>query len=239
MTTRRHLLGILPALGAVTLAGCLTTYTSGEESGAGPVGGNGDGQDGGDANSGGDGDVPDSNLPGGDAGDASGQTRLRGTGGPGVSLAFSDAQPSLPLEVAVDVTREAATDEHPPGLRVSITNTSDRAIGVGEGRDVVFAYRPSTDGLLTLLPAEMEAPTEPGCWRLTDAIATTREYRITRIEAGETVEQDLSLYASYDEAEADTCLPVGEHRFESRYAVTDEDGEARREATWGFSVLLE
>lgn len=223
MTTRRHLLGVLSVVGAMGIAGCITTITAGEDSG-------GDGPNGGD-------DAGD--LPGGD--DDAGQTRPHGTGGPGVTVAARDPQPDLPLTVDVEVVRDAATDEHPPALRVSITNTSDAAIGVGEGRAVVFAYRQSTDDALTLLPAEFEAPTKPGCWGLTEGIAITEEYRVTRIEAGETVSQELSVYGSHDEAEPDACLPVGEHRFESVYTVfaDPETPEGGEQATWGFSVLLE
>lgn len=228
MTTRRHVLGTLSFLGAAALAGCLTTYTAGEEETGGDGGQNGNG----------------GGLPGGDDdgdGGDSGETRLRGTGGPGVTLAVRDPQPKLPLDIAVEVIRDVATDEEPPALRVSITNTSESAIGLGEGRAVVFAYRSSTDNQLTLLPADFDAPTTKGCWRLTDGIAITEEYRTTRIEAGETLTQDLSLYASYDESQADACLPVGEHRFESVYTVfSDPDSmEESEQATWGFSVLLD
>ena len=235
MTSRRTLLGALSILGTAGLAGCLTTFTPGEtagddgsenDPGNGDTGGN-DGNDG----------------PGDDAGnDDSGQTRLRGTGGPGVTLAVRDPQPDLPLEIAVEVTRDVATGQHPPGLRVSLTNTGDAPIGVGEGRAVVFAYRTSTDGALTLLPAEFDAPAKPGCWRLTDGVAVTEEYHITRIEPDETISQTLSLYASHDgTTEPDACLPVGEHRFESVYSVhaDAETPESSQQATWGFSVLLE
>lgn len=217
MTTRRHVLAAVPLLGVVGLAGCLATSLGSDD----PDAGNDD----------------DDSLPGG-GGDDAGQTRLEGTGGPGVTLASLDAQPSQPIRIAVDAIRDAS-DEHPPGLRVSLTNTGESALGVGEGRAAVFAYQSSDEGYLTLLPAEYDAPAEAGCWRLTDGIAVTEEYQIRTIEAGETVSQELSLYASG--TEEDACLPVGEHRFESAYTVfadpdQPDDGE---QFSWGFSVLLE
>lgn len=248
MTTRRRLLGVCALLGAVGVAGCLTTVGTRLNGGDSPGSDDGStgtddgtsGADAGDDSPGTDDDAGDGDDPPGDTDDDEQDgTRPRGTGGPGVSIAGRDPQPDLPLEVAVEVTREAATDAHPPGLRVSVTNTSDAAVGVGEGRAVVFAYRTSTGGALTLLPAEFEAPAEPGCWRLTDGIAVTEEYRVTRLGPGETVTRELSLYASHDEADA--CLPVGEFRFESAYAVFADPArpEEGDRATWGFSVLIE
>lgn len=263
MTSRRILLGALSTLGTAGLTGCLATFTPSDASGDTGNEGDGGGSDdprnspdvgGGDVRAD-DPDAPSTSDGPDDAGDADGGdlpvdgdadgsdgTRPRGTGGPGLSIAGQDPQPDLPLEVAVEVTRDVATDQHPPGLRVSLTNTGDDLVGVGEGRAVVFAYRTSTDRALTLLPAEFDAPAKPGCWRLTDGVAVTEEYRITRIEPHETVSQTLSLYASHDgTTEPDACLPVGEHRFESAYSVHPdaETPETSQRATWGFSVLLE
>lgn len=174
-------------------------------------------------------------LPGGN-GDGSGSTRPSGTGGPGLRLVSTDDQPDGPLEIAVEVTRDTATEEHPPGLRVSVTNTGDEPVAVGEARAVVFQYRQSADDLLMLLPADYDAPAEPDCWRLTDGIAVTQEYQVAGIDPGESLTADLSLYAS-PQSEAGTCLPVGEFRFASTYSVDPEDDGAQ--FTWGFSVGLE
>lgn len=233
MHTRRRLLGAVPLLGVAGLAGCLTTFSTGSEADSDDPGADGPDAadplpDGGDSS---DGDAPDDDLPD--------ETRLRGTGGPGVTLAGLDDQPPLPLRVDVSVTRAVATDEHPPGLRVVVTNAGEERIGLGEGRAVVFAYQSSTDGSLALLPADYDAPAEAGCWRLTDGVAVTMEYRVLELAPGESVEQELSLYAAHDEADA--CLPVGEHRFESVFTVFETPAEPAGgdRATWGFSVLLE
>lgn len=174
-------------------------------------------------------------LPGGD-GDGSGSTRPSGTGGPGLRLVATDDQPAGPLEMDVEVTRDTATEAHPPGLRVSVTNTSDEAVEVGEGRSIVFQYQHSTEDALMLLPVEFDAPAEPGCWRLTEGIPVTEEYRIETIDDGESLSADLSLYGSPQSPEG-TCLPVGEFRFESRYTLAPS-GDAD-EFTWGFTVGLE
>lgn len=210
MPTRRSLLSVLPAAALLPIAGCLSAP-------------------------GGDGGTPtDDGLPNG--GSTDGNTRPSGTGGPGVSFASVDDQPDVPLEIDVAVTREAATDEHPPGLRVSVTNTRDEEVTVGEARAVVFAYQYSADGSLMLLPAGGDYPAESGCWRLTDGILIDAEYRTRTLAPDETMTAALSLYAT-TEVEADACLPVGEHRFESQYALNP--GEEERRFTWGFSVVLE
>lgn len=179
----------------------------------------------------------DDGLPGDDGtDDPTGGTRPEGTGGPGLTLVGSDDAPDLPVTPRVEVTEDVATAEHPPQLRVTVTNDSDEPVQVGEGRDVVFSYVTSESGQLTLLPAEGDYPAEPDCWRLTEGIAVTREYRILSLEPGESVSQLVDVYGAPN---GDGCLPVGEHRFEAAYTVMSGDGSAEEQARWGFSVLLE
>lgn len=176
----------------------------------------------------------DGGLP--DGGSTDGNTRPSGTGGPGIRIERIDDQPEAPLAIDVAVTREAATEDHPPGLRVSVTNTGDETVDVGEARAVVFAYQLSEEGSLMLLPAGEDYPAEPGCWRLTDPIVVSEEYRIETLAPGETMASSLSLYATKKVPEG-ACLPVGEHRFESRYTLNPVDGD--QQFRWGFSVTLE
>jgi hypothetical protein len=171
--------------------------------------------------------------------DGTGGTRPRGTGGPGVSIVAADESPELPVGPAVEVVTDAASEESPPQLRVTVTNEAEETLSIGEGRDVVFAYVADEDDLLILLPAGEQYPAEPDCWRLTEGIAVTEEYRTTELEPGESTSQLLDLYALPGE---DACLPVGQFRFTATYSVargTDRlptDGESAR---WGFTITLE
>jgi hypothetical protein len=182
-------------------------------------------------------------LPGDTGTDDAGGTRPRGTGGPGVTLLGTD-ESTGPLDHRVEVVTEAATDETPPLLRVTVTNGSDRSVRVGEARALVFAYRDDTERHLTLLPADGTYPAEAGCWRLAEPIATTDEYRTLALAPGEHTERTLALYGA---AGREACLPVGTFRFETTYRVapTTDDADAaptegeRVEHTWGFSVGLE
>ncbi|MFC4358638.1 hypothetical protein ACFO0N_11870 [Halobium salinum] len=226
--TRRGIIELGAVLTVGALAGCLGDGGTGDP-------GTDDGEDGTDGNgSNGDG------LPGGNGtgGNASGETRPAGTGGPGVIVVGTDEAPDLPVRPAVEVVREAATDDHPPQLRVTVENTSPETVRVGEGRAVVFSYVTDDSGYLTLLPTGEEYPAEAGCWKLTEGIAVTEEYRTVEIAAGESLTQLVDLYATQ---QADGCLPVGEFRFETTYSVLDENAEPveNGQAAWGFSVTLE
>lgn len=181
----------------------------------------------------------DDGLPGDDGTDnPAGGTRPTGTGGPGLTLASVDDAPDLPVTPNVEVTRDVATEEHPPQLRVTVTNDGDETVTVGEGRAIVFSYVTSESGQLTLLPTGGDYPADPDCWRLTDGIAVTEEYRTVTLEPGESTSQLVDVYGA---AGGDGCLPVGEHRFESTYTVMrgEDMSDESEQARWGFSVLLE
>jgi hypothetical protein len=247
MTKRRALLrcGALAAVAAV--AGCLggaDEPTSSGGDGGGGSAGNGTSMpdDRATDDTGTDAPTPGGTdgLPGDTGTDDAGGTRPRGTGGPGVTLLGTD-ESTGPLEHRVEVVTEAATDETPPLLRVTVTNGSDRSVRAGEARALVFAYRDDTERHLTLLPADETYPAEPGCWRLAEHIAVTEEYRRLTLAPGERTERTLALYGA---AGREACLPVGSFRFETTYRVapaaddTPTEGE-RVERTWGFSVGLE
>ena len=215
--TRRRVLRGVGWLGSVALLGI-----------AGCVGRPGDdGDDDGDGSD----DLPDS----GDD-DDSGGTRPSGTGGPGVTLVFVDDDVDLPIAPSVEVVREAATEDHPPRLRTTLSNAGAEPDRVGEGRAVHFEYVTDDDGFLVLLPADGDYPAEPDCWRLEEGIAVTEEYRTFEIGAGESSDRAVDLYAT---PEADGCLPVGEYRFETTLSVVADDAEPEESARWGFSVRLE
>jgi hypothetical protein len=223
-------LGGLGGLGCVALgglAGCV-----GRPSDDGDDSDGGDGSDG-DDDGGGDGS---DDLPGSDDGDDSGGTRPSGTGGPGVTLVSVDDDVDLPIEPSVEVVREAATEDHPPRLRTTLSNAGEEPVRVGEGRAIHFEYVADDDGFLVLLPADGDYPAEPDCWRLEEGIATTEEYRTFEIGAGESSDRAVDLYAT---PEADGCLPVGEYRFETTLSVVSENAEPESSARLGFSVLLE
>ncbi|MEA1932516.1 MAG: hypothetical protein U9O06_13355 [Euryarchaeota archaeon] len=180
-------------------------------------------------------DSPNETPPGTNG---SGETRPEGTGGPGVTIASTDEAPDLPVEPTVELVRDTATEDHPPRLRTTLTNTGDEPVSVGEGRAIHFEYVADDSGVLTLLPgdSDTEYPVEADCWRLTEGIAITEEYRTFEIDAGESSSRLVDLYATPD---VDGCLPVGEYRFESTIGIVGDDAEPESSAAWGFSITLE
>jgi len=84
-------------------------------------------------------------------------------------------------------------------------------------------------GALVFLPSDGEFPAEPGCWRLTDGVAVTEEYRTFEIDAGASSRRSVDLYATPGE---DACLPVGEYRFETPISI-GEPGSKRARLTGG------
>lgn len=227
--TRRTVLG----LGGLTLAGALAGCTGAAPRADGGESDDGAGDSDGDSDSNGDGD---GGLPDNGTDSDAGGTRPEGTGGPGVTIVSVDDAPDLPVEPSVELTREAATADHPPQLRTTLTNTTDAPVQVGEGRAVHFQYVYDDMTQLLLLPSGEAWPAEPGCWRLTDGIAVTEEYQILEVSADEPSTRLVDLYATPGE---DACLPVGEFRFETTISVVSETAEQQESATWGFSVLLE
>lgn len=171
-------------------------------------------------------------------GDDTDGTRPTDSGGPGVSITATDTDIEIPIAATVEVLRETATADRPPRLETTLTNTSDEPVRVGEGRAAHFEYVSDTEGLLTLLPAASpdEYPAEPDCWRLTEGIAITEEYRTFDLAAGESRSRSLDLYASPD---ADGCLPVGDFSFETTVSLLDDDTQQESSATWGFTLTLE
>lgn len=179
----------------------------------------------------------DEPLPDGDNGDGASGTRPEGTGGPVVALVGTDPAPDLPVEPAVEVVEPEGTGDSPPTLRVSLTSASDRAVVVGESRAVRFEYVTDEGGSLQLLPAGEDYPVDgEDCLRLSAGVATTEEYRTEELGPGETVEADVELYAlpGYD-----GCVPVGEFRFSTTYAVGGSADALDRRGEWGFTVALD
>lgn len=223
---RRDVLAGTALLTTGLLAGCVTGSD-------GPAGGTEtpppqtEGQTGG---------ATDEPLTDGGGNDSSG-TRPEGSGGPVVALVGTDPAPDLPVEPAVEVDESEGTGDSPPTLHVSLTNTSDTAVVVGEARAVLFEYVTDESGSLQLLPADEEYPVDgEDCLRLSEGVAVTEEYRTEEIGPGETIEADVKLYAL---PEYDGCVPVGEFRFVTTYSVGESVDALDQKGEWGFTVALD
>lgn len=207
-------------------------------------------------------------TPSNNASDTAYETRPAGIDRSGIMLRSIDDAPALSVKPSVEVVKPRVTDEHPPRLRVTLENTSNERVTVGEGRSIFFQFVSDDSRKLVLLPTGGKYPAKRGCWRLTEEIAITMEYQTVSLDPGESHSKCLDLYATPDEG-SDACFPMGEFRFETRYNVEPQsektpvssfDGETptrcedektsaeppsekmsngRTQATWGFLIGLE
>lgn len=165
------------------------------------------------------------------------------TGTP-VEIADRADQPDVPVEYAVEMAEPRATDEHPARPRVTLTNPTDSEVVLGEEREVQCYYVSSDGRTLYLAPVgdgEVDYPVNPGCWQLTEGVATDAYYGTLSVGAGEEVTAESFVFGHQD-LPAGTCLPEGDHqvRIEGRAGdspgeVTD-DGATRFE--WGFTLQV-
>lgn len=159
-----------------------------------------------------------------------------------VSVVERDDPPDLPVRPSVEVVAPRATDDAPPRIGATVTNTADYPVEVGEERAVVFAFVASEErpGIILLPgPADQYSPTDPGCWRLTEPVAVPEYYGIVRLAPGESTERVVGVWGTPD---GEGCLPTGRFRFTTTYSVArDEtdgiDGPEER-AEWGFDVEI-
>lgn len=183
--------------------------------------------------------------PGTDGGSPDSATRSPTPGGVPVSVTDRADQPDAPIEYGVEMAASPATEDHPARIQVSITNTTDSAVALGEERDVQFHHVRSTNEKLYLHPAGDDAragPVEPGCWRLTEPVAVPEYYGIIEVEAGETRRAESLVYGHPSLPEGE-CLPAGDHRVTTSGVVGDsteaiEGEETQREFSWGFTLRI-
>lgn len=185
-----------------------------------------------------DGSNDDGGLDGNDGSsdDGADGTRPKGTGGPGVSIRSVDDLGDFPVSVEVEIITEAATESSPPQLRTSLTNTTEETVVVGEGRAAHLEYVSDDARALVFLPSADEFPAEPGCWRLTDDVLTTDEYRTFELKPGATSERVVGLYATVGE---DACLPVGEYQFRTPISIGEPGSGDGPSGEWGLTIVLE
>jgi hypothetical protein len=168
-----------------------------------------------------------------------------------VRVAGRTDQPDLPVEPHVSAVDPFVTSETTAVLRVDVDNTASDQVTLGEYRSVVFQYVHSESGDYVLLPhserstegpperspADVETAGGADCWQLDSKLAVTAEYGTVEIPADGTLTAFVGVYAA---DEARSCLPTGEHAFESTYSVDPLDEETSDEsASWGVTLAVE
>lgn len=163
--------------------------------------------------------------------------------GTSVRVVARAEQPDVPVEFAVEMAASTATADRPARVRVTISNSTDSTVVLGEERAVSFHHVASTDESLYLHPAgddDWAGPVEPGCWRLTEHVAVPEYYGTIALDAGESVRAESHVYGHPDLPEG-RCLPDGEHRIQTAGTVGDEEAFENDETTdfdWGFTLRI-
>lgn len=230
---RRSLLRAGAATVPVALAGCTTDALSNDDNG----GGSDPGAD----------DTP-TGSPGNTPTDREGDERRHSTplDEPSVRVSDRDEQPTVPIRYEAEMVAPLITEEHPPRVQVSVTNTGDQPLVLGEERAVKFHHLNAGAGALYLLPAEAgdptRAPTDAGCWRLREPVAVATYYGTISLEPGETRRAVSAVYGHWELPE-DGCLPEGDHRVETSIGYGEDTdavlGDGTEQFDWGFTLSVD
>ena len=162
-----------------------------------------------------------------------------------VSIVTTTAQPDVPFEYDAEMIESVANDERPARLRITITNSSDEVIALGEERDVQFHHVSSIERSLYLHPAGGETwdgPVDPGCWQMTEYVPIPEYYGVVTVESGEVLQAESYVYG-HPELPDEVCLPEGEHHLDTSGVVgSDEtavlEGTSVTEFKWGVTLRV-
>lgn len=153
-------------------------------------------------------------------------------------------QPAIGIRYRVELIESVATSEQPARLRLSLENTADSRLLLGEERDVLFHHRESDNQTLYLHPATDEdwtGPVEPGCWQMTDYVAIPEYYGTISLDPNESIQADSYIYGHPDLSDSD-CLPIGAHTIRTSGNIEDADSIGKdaddADFDWGFTLQL-
>lgn len=159
-------------------------------------------------------------------------------GGPRVTLLSVTDTSDFPVQPSIEVTRPNTTGEHPPQFRTTLTNTTNTSVWVGEARSAHFEYMVDESREFISLPYDTDDryPAEPGCWRLTDAIGASADFKTVEVPPGEPTTRLIELYGF---REGEGCLPTGTFRFETSMSLFSRRGvDPGPSARWAFEIRV-
>jgi hypothetical protein len=152
------------------------------------------------------------------------------------------------LAITVDMVEKHVTPDHPPRLRVTVTNQSYRRIKIGDGYRKVFsapASRNPGPGLL-LLSSDGQIPKKSGCWQPVMELAMPAVLNFAALEAGESDSIEYEIWAKPDNS-LSNCYALGEYSFKTEYHHIDTDDLEIEESgdecdserfEWGFTLTV-
>lgn len=156
-----------------------------------------------------------------------------------------DDEDERPITYSTTVTGGGYdSSEGPLGIRIELTNQSEKPVAYGERRTSQFQGQFSDDEQFGLFPGvwneldDQPYEFEDGCWRRTEPYITTEEYQIGELEPGESHENSLVMAVAASE-DCPIAVP-NEITFRTEFSVwnpeEDEDLDDGVDYEWGFTL---
>jgi len=154
-----------------------------------------------------------------------------------VTIASITVPPELPIKPNVEAISPMATEEHPPQLRTTLTNTTEDPVIVGDIRNAHFENTFSESGKYVLIPANSGyGNAEPGCWRITGGVGQASVYKPSEISPNTQSTRLLNLFAH---GESENCLLTGIYQFKILINISKSADQSTQNTSWGFTIRIE
>jgi len=154
-----------------------------------------------------------------------------------VSITSITVPPDLPIKPNVVAINPLATEDHPPQLRTTLTNTMEDPVIVGDIRNAHFEDTFSESGKYVLVPENSGyGNAEPGCWRITGGVGQAATYQKSEIPSNSRSTRLLNLFAH---GESESCLPTGTYQFKTLIDTSTSTAQSTQNTSWAFTIQIE
>ena len=153
-----------------------------------------------------------------------------------VTITSVTSPSGLPIRPDVEVTRSLATEEDPPQLRTTLTNTTENPVVIGDIRNAHFENTFDESSEYVLIPDDSGyGNADSGCWRITGGVGHAATYQTVKIPPDEPSSRLVNLFAH---GEGENCLPTGTYSFSTLMNVSKKTGEGTQGVSWGFEIRI-
>jgi hypothetical protein len=136
----------------------------------------------------------------------------------------------------VEVIRSSATEEYPPQLRTTLTNTTENPVVIGDIRNAHFENTFDESSGCVLIPDDSGyGNADPGCWRITGGVGQAATYRTGEVLPDGPSARLVNLFAH---GEGENCLPTGTYNFSTLMDVSQKTGKRAQGVNWGFEIRI-
>lgn len=140
-----------------------------------------------------------------------------------------------PVDIDVAITEPTVTDDHPPSLRITITNTGENHISIGDGSQAIFSGVLSGESNpgIQLIPPRPGLIRIPGRWQPIPGIGTAQDMSLAmvRLEPGERKSIEYEVWEKQSNSVV-VDYPTGEFTFSTTYHINNSQFD------WGFTLSV-